>query len=156
MVYQAINFPGACYQTWKDHSSPPPALVEVLKQVKVYFDGLDSLRSCSGGHLTFPEWNSALKEWERRFSNEVSEGAKKASIFASLVRHIDLIYGSEWSIADTSSVSDPRPMTTFAHGMEVPRVEILDPEGCAIRRLRLNSLLRKLQSGDYPDSGKHE
>ncbi|ULA70127.1 MAG: hypothetical protein LZF62_480328 [Nitrospira sp.] len=156
MVFQAINFPGACYQAWKDHSSLPPALVEVLEQVKTYFDGLDSLRSCSGGHLTFPEWNSALKEWERRFSNEVSEGAKKASIFASLVRHIDLIYGSEWSIADTSKLSDPSPMTTFSHGMEVPRVEILDPEGCAIRRLRFNSLLRKLQGKDSPDFGKHE
>ena len=97
-----------------------------------------------------------MKEWERRFSNEVNEEAKKASVFASLVRHIDLIYGSDWSIADTSSVSDPRPMTTFAHGVEVPRVEILDPEGCTIRRLRFNSLLNKLQSGDSEDSGKYE
>jgi hypothetical protein len=156
MIFQAINFPGACYQAWKDHSSPTPALVEILQQVKTYFDGLDSLRSCSGGYITFPEWSSALKEWERRFSNEVSEGAKKASIFASLVRHIELIYGSEWSIAGTSSVSDPTPMTTFSHGMEVPRIEILDPEGCALRRLRFNSLLRGLQGGDSPDSIKHE
>jgi hypothetical protein len=156
MAFQAINFSGACYQAWKDHPSPLPTLIEVLKHVKTYFDGLDSLRTCSGGHLTFPEWKLALKEWERRFSNEVSEGANRASIFASLVRHIDLIYGSEWSIANTSGVSDPRPMTTFAHGMEVPRVEILDPEGCAIRRLRFNSLLNKLQGGDSADSGKHE
>ena len=156
MTIQAINFPGACYQAWETHPSPPPILVEVLKHVKTYFDGLESLRSCSGGHLTFPEWKLALKEWERRFSNEVNEEAKKASVFASLVRHIDLIYGSDWSIADTSSVSDPRPMTTFAHGVEVPRVEILDPEGCTIRRLRFNSLLNKLQSGDSEDSGKYE
>ena len=47
-------------------------------------------------------------------------------------------------------------MTTFAHGVEVPRVEILDPEGCTIRRLRFNSLLNKLQSGDSEDSGKYE
>lgn len=156
MTFQAINFPGACHQAWKDLPTPPSALVEVLKKVKAYFDGLDSLRSCSGGHLTFPEWNTALKEWERRFSNDVKEGAEKASIFASFVRHIDLIYGSEWSIGDTSSVSDPRPLTEFSHGMEVPRIEILDPEGCTIRRLRFNSLLMKLQRQDIPDSANHE
>ncbi len=156
MIFQAINFPGACYQAWANHPTPSPILVEVLKRVKAYFDGLDSLHSCSGGHLTFPEWKTGLKEWERRFSNDVREGAEKASIFASLVRHIDLIYGSEWSIASTSSVSDPRPLTEFSHGMEVPRVEILDPEGCAIKRLRFNLLLNKLRDGDITDSGKHE
>ena len=50
MTIQAINFPGACYQAWETHPSPPPILVEVLKHVKTYFDGLESLRSCSGGH----------------------------------------------------------------------------------------------------------
>lgn len=156
MVFQAINYPGACYQAWKDYLNPPPVLIDVLKKAKVYFDGLDSLQSCPGGHLTFPEWNTALKAWERRFANEVSEGAKKASVFASLVRHIDLIYGSRWSIADTSNVSDPKPMIEMSHGMEVPRVEILDPEGCVLRRLRFNSLLSMLENQDISDSGNHE
>jgi hypothetical protein len=148
MTFQAINYPGACYGSWKQISSPTPILVEVLAKAKTYFDGIDTARSCSGGHLTFPEWNLAIKEWQRRFSNEISIGARRASVLASLVRHVDIIYGSEWSIADTQSVSDPRPMTTFSHGMEVPRVEILDPEGCAIRRLRFNSRLKKLQEAE--------
>ena len=151
MAFQAINYPGACYGPWKQVSSPTQILVEVLAKTKTYFDGIDKVRLCSGGHLTFPEWSLAVKEWERRFSNEVSTGARKASVFASLVRHIDIIYGSEWSIAGNQSVSDPRPMTRFSHGIEVPRLELLDPEGCAIRRLRCISKLKKLQ-GDEASS----
>lgn len=134
MVYQAINFPGSCYQVWKDVSNPTPTLVEVLARAKTYFDRFDSLKACSGGHATFPEWSAALKKWERRFSAEINEGARKASVLASLVRHIDIIYGSEWSIAETSQLSDPQPMSTFSHGTEFPRLEILDPEGCVLRR----------------------
>lgn len=145
MTFQAINYPGACYGTWKQITNPTPILVEVMAKTKTYFDGIDKVRLCSGGHLTFPEWNLAVKEWQRRFSNDVNAGARKASIFASLVRHIDIIYGSDWSIAGTQSVSDPQPMTRFSHGMEVPRLEILDPEGCAIRRLQYISRLQKLQ-----------
>jgi hypothetical protein len=156
MVFQGINYPGTCYRAWKDYPTPSTVLIEVLERVKSYFDALDSLRSCSGGQLTFPEWKSGLKEWERRFSIEVSEGAKKASVFASLIRHIDLIYGSEWSNANTSRLSDPTPMTTLSHSMEVPRLEVLDPEGCIMRRIRLNSLLKKLQMGYSHDSGNHE
>lgn len=145
MAFQAINYPGACYGAWKQISNPTPILVEVLAKTKTYFDGIDKIQLCSGGRVTFPEWSLAVKEWERRFSNEVSTGARNASVFASLVRHIDIIYGSEWSIAGAQRISDPRPMTRFSHGMEVPRLEILDPEGCAIRRLRYYSRLIKLQ-----------
>ena len=149
MTLQAINYPGSCLQKWKDISEPFPLLLEVIKNADQYFQRLHSADNCPGRFITSPQLPQAFKDWERRFANEIDKGAKQASIFRNLVRNYQIIYGSQWSTFNggiISNTSNPQPIS---HGTEFPRLELLDPEGMAIRRLQLNSKLRKLLKSDF-------
>jgi len=144
MTLQAINYPGSCLEKWKEIPERSPLLNEVIEKTDEYFDQLRSAEKCGGKLITFPQLKPAFRDWERRFASEVDSGAKQASIFRSLVRNYQIIYGSQWSTYQGGVISPPRTPQSFAHGTEFPRVELLDPEGMSLRRLRANAKLREM------------
>ena len=57
------------------------------------------------------------------------------SVFMSVVTKVKLIYGNEFSFSDGKSISNASTMSHIENSMELPRLEIIDPEGMTIRRL---------------------
>lgn len=156
MTLQAINYPGSCLQKWKDISDPLPLLLEVIKNADHYFQCLHSTDNCPGRFITFPQLKQALKDWERRFANEIDAGAKQASLFRQLVRNYQILYGSQWSTFQGGVISNSSSPQHISHGTELPRLELLDPEGAAIRRLQLNSKLLNLLKDDSENEAENK
>jgi hypothetical protein len=155
MTLQAINYPGSCLQKWKDISDPLPLLLEVIKNADQYFQHLHSTDNCPGRFIAFPQLKQAFKDWGRRFANEVDAGAEQASLFRKLVRNYQIIYGSQWSTFQGGVISNSSTPQAISHGTELPRLELLDPEGSAIRRLQLSSKLLNLLKEDSENEAEN-
>lgn len=147
MVMQAINYPGECLDNWKKTENPSKLIKSVIESAEKYFENLKKTRISPANSFSFPELNQAANKGAREFSRKVSEGAHKTSILSKLAKHVDLIYGDQWSIMVQDKLGDPTPFEKVSHSFEASRLEEIDPEGMAVRRmqaaLKIESLKKK-------------
>jgi hypothetical protein len=137
MVLQAINYPGACLEKWKKTENQSDLLKEIIKNTEKYFEKLNLTKDSPAISFTFPGCKEAAEREANEFANKVSKDAKEKSIFAKLAKNIQIIYGTKWAVlmAD-GKLGQAANFNKFGHSMEFPRLEIIDPEGMAIRRLQ--------------------
>ncbi len=145
MVFQAINFPGACLEKWEKKEIKSELLNTVIASAKSYFENLQKSKDLSVNSIYTPEIVKGDKEWMRNFSSKVSQGAKEKSIFLKLVRTTEVLYGNEWSIYDNNkSIHEPSRFGEYKHSFEWPRLELIDPEGMVLRRKFMNFKIKNL------------
>jgi len=143
MILQAINYPGACLDKWKKIEDPSELLKEVVTSAEKYFERLNALKHSPAISFTFPGCKEAAEREAQEFSNKVSKEAKEKSIFANLVKSTQIIYGSRWAVMMVNGkLGQATDFNEMSHSIEFPRVEIIDPEGMAMRRVQ-----SRMQSG---------
>jgi len=81
----------------------------------------------------------------RTFSSKVGREAKEKSVFAKFARHFQIIYGDQWATFVRGKLGGPSPFSSFGHEMEFPRLEAIDPEGMALRRLQASARVGELK-----------
>jgi len=97
-----------------------------------------SKASCSPAfRMQAPGQGRAQKLHDRRFAREVSKSIKQHSTLLNLFPSIHMLYGGmEPRIFLREGVlSPPVQMRSSSSSVEVPRLEVLDPEGMCLRRL---------------------
>lgn len=144
MVFQAINYPGECLGKWKKLESPSDIIISVIKSADLYFENIESTYDLPVNSYVLPVFIKAEKESKRRFSKSVYEGAYEKSIFMKLVKTTNILYGNKWSISYDNKVGDPSSFGEISHSFEFPRIDYIDPEGMAIRRLMAGVEINKL------------
>ena len=98
--------------------------------------------------FSFPEYENTIERGYGEFSNEVAQSARKQSIFAQLVKNVQIIYGSRWSILMEGRLGEDTPFREIGSSMEFPRLEEIDPEGMALRRIRASAKIKGLEDSD--------
>ena len=137
MILQAINYPGACLDKWKKIENQSELLKEVIASAEKYFERLNAIKDSPAISFTFPGCKEAAEREASEFSNKVSKEAREKSIFANLVKNVQIIYGTKWAIMMVDGKLGPATdFNELGHSMEFPRIEIIDPEGMAIRRVQ--------------------
>jgi len=144
MVMQAVNYPGACLVNWKKMSSKSDLIKEVIKTAEGYFENINKTKESPALSFSFTGYRKASETQYREFSNKITKGAQEKSIFFQLVKNVQIIYGSRWSILTENSLGEDTAFSELSTSMEFPRLEIIDPEGMALGRLRAATKLRKL------------
>ncbi len=148
MVLQAINYPGVCLENWEKIEDPSDLLKEVINSAEKYFERLNAIKDSPAIAFTFPGCGEAAEREAREFSNKVSKEAKDKSIFAKFAKNIQIIYGSRWAVMTVDGkLGQAADFKKFGHSMEPPRVEIIDPEGMAIRRIQATSDIERVEGG---------
>ena len=148
MVMQAINYPGACLENWKKITNPSQLLQDVIKSAEEYFNGLQNIKDSPARSFSFPEYENTIERGYGEFSNEVAQSARKQSIFAQLVKNVQIIYGSRWSILMEGRLGEDTPFREIGSSMEFPRLEEIDPEGMTLRRIRASEKIKGLEDSD--------
>jgi hypothetical protein len=145
MVMQAINYPGECLDNWKKTKNPSKLIKSVIESAEKYFENLKKTISSPANSFSFPELNQAANKGAREFSRKVAEGARKASILSELAKHINIMYGDQWSIMAQDKLGDPTPFKKVSHSFEASRLEGIDPEGMVLRRIKATLKIENLK-----------
>jgi hypothetical protein len=141
LVLQLKNYPGGCRAVFEASSSKFPILRKAIDEVDQYFERLEGLSR--SGTMEVTGFRAAARVYARRFSRQVSESAEKMSVFASLFQKVHLLYGNEVRAFHEGELGGSSPMREISHGVEVPRLEFIDPEGMQLRRLHAASVLKE-------------
>ena len=148
MILQAINYPGACLENWEKIENPSDLLKDVIAGSKKYFERLNAIKDSPAISFTFPGCKEAAEREANEFSNKISREAKEKSVFAKLAKNTHIIYGSRWAVMTVDGkLGQATDFNKFGHSMELPRVEIIDPEGMALRRLQTTSGIKESGNG---------
>ncbi|MFQ5963732.1 MAG: hypothetical protein ACE5KZ_05555 [Candidatus Scalinduaceae bacterium] len=147
MVMQAINYPGECLENWKKMRNPSKLLKSVIESAEKYFENLKKTRNSPANSFSFPELNQSAKKGYREYSRKISEDAHKTSILSRLAKHIDIMYGDQWSIMAQGKLGDPTPFKEVSHSIEAPRLEEIDPEGMVLRKVQANTQIKEAEKG---------
>jgi hypothetical protein len=134
IVVQAVNYSQGCLKEIKQFGRRR-LIKEVIARAEKYFENFKTLRKSPANGFSFPGYREACWRASKRFNALIKKHAEEKSIFMSLVSKVQLIYGHDFSFSIGESISDASPMTHFEKAMELPRLEIIDPEGMTIRRI---------------------
>jgi len=148
MILQAINYPGVCLGNWKKIENSSDLINEVVVSAEKYFERLNAIKDSPAISFTFPGCKEAAEREASEFSNKISREAWGKSIFAQLAKNVHIIYGSKWAVMTTDGkLGQATNFNEFSHSMEFPRVEIIDPEGMAIRRIQTARIDEETEDG---------
>jgi len=148
MVMQAINYPGACLERWKKINNPSELLQDVIKVAEEYFNSLNKIKDSPAISFSFVGYVKAVEIKDNEFSSQVARKAHEKSVFAKLVKNVQIIYGSRWSIYMEGNLGGDTSFSEISSSMEFPRLEIIDPEGMALKRLQVSAKIKDLGSND--------
>ncbi|MFC2016932.1 hypothetical protein ACFLUD_00780 [Chloroflexota bacterium] len=145
MRLQAINYPISCLERWKKVQAPSELLQDVISTAEDYFKRLTDIYDSPARSFCFPKFKEFDEKAKRSLSNQISEGMRKQSVLVSLVKHVQVVYGSTWCNLLNGQLNEESHFSEFQESMEFPRVESIDPEGMRIRRINASLELQRLE-----------
>jgi len=146
MTLQAINYPLSFLKNLKSIQHPTQLLQRVISSAETYFEQLRKVVGSPAVSFSFPGFKELDEKAKRAFSQKISESIREQSVLMSLVKHVQIVYGSSWSNLIDSKLSDDSKFTEFHESIEFPRLESIDPEGMKIRRIKAAIALKQLEA----------
>lgn len=146
LVLQLKNYPGACREEFEKRKEAFPILGKALDEAKRYFDALQAVRKSNISTMDVPGYRKAVRLHARRFSNEISKKAEEMSVFMQLFKKVVLPYGKAWRTFNDGKLGGASAFHEVSSSIEVPRMEIIDPEEMALRRLHASVKIQQLST----------
>ncbi len=134
VVVQAVNYSQGCLKEIKRFGRSK-LIKAVIVRAEQYFDGFEKVANSPANSFNFPGYKEGCFHAYKRMNAEIQKNAKEKSVFMRFASSVHLIYGNKFSSLVRDSVGDATPMAHIEHSMELPRLELIDPEGMAIRRI---------------------
>lgn len=156
LILQCQNFAGGCREELERLASENPLIDHALKSVAEHFEALKHAKDAGINAMEVAGVRKAAREQRRRFSRQVSEGARSASPLLSLMKHVSLLYGRSSSQFIDGVLQDARPLGHTSHTMEIPMVDYFDPEEMALRRMHASASIAALLDSIQPEGGDDE
>lgn len=146
LVLQAKNYSGACRKEFEKRAIEISLLTKALADAQRYFESLRGVLHSSISAMEVSGVRHANRLHGRRFSNAISKRSSELSILTQLCKHVRLIYGRQWSTYNGGTLGETSTLKQFSAEMEVPRLEMIDPEYMALRRLHAAIRIAELKS----------
>lgn len=146
MILQAINYPLSFLKNLKGIQHPTEFVQVVISSAERYFEQLKKIGGSPAVSFFFPGFKELDEKAKRAFSQKISESIREQSVLMSLVKHVQIVYGSTWSNLIDGKLSDDNKFSEFHESIEFPRLESIDPEGMKIRRIKAAIALKQLEA----------
>ncbi len=142
MVFQAVNFRGACFDKWSKIENPSDILKEVIERAKTYYEKLKKVHDLPARSFTYYKFVEGA-ELERKIqSRDLNRIVKEKSVLLSLIRHTQILYGDKWAFQNNIGEEKARKFNEISYSVEFPRIENIDPEGMVLKRMFINANLK--------------
>ena len=146
VTFQAVNYPHSCLKILKDIQNPSRLIQDAISTAEGYFDRLRKISDSPAVSFYFPRFKEMDEMAKRTLTEQVSKSMREQSVLVSLVKHVQIVYGSTWSNLIGGKLSDDSRFAEFHEDMEFPRLESIDPEGMKIRRMQAALELQQLEA----------
>lgn len=147
MIFQGINYPGVCLDTWKNAKYKSKYLKEIIFRIDQYFDRFEKTIDFSARYLTTPSYLLYLKRERKLFSEKMQSESYKHSVILQMIKKIEFIYGNKINYFSENHIGQESSFKEYKTSMEYPRMEIIDPELMIMRKIsvvqRINEIERK-------------
>jgi hypothetical protein len=145
VLVQAKNLPGACLKRFKAEVGKSTIIDAAVAKAEAYVAALAAASNSPLAEMAVPGFARAWKEQQRRFQNDVAEGAKERSVWAQVISEVHVLYGDEFAV-DSGGDINGTPFKESYIQIEVPSLEFIDPEGMTLRRLEAVRALERLEA----------
>jgi hypothetical protein len=144
LVLQSKNYAGACRVEFERQANVFPILRKALDEAGHYFESLNQVQQSPISTMDVPGYAHAVRLYRRRFSEEVRKGSEEKSLFMQFCKKTQLLYGKKWSSFQDGKLTGTSALQKISSSVEIPRLEEIDPEGMALRRLNASASLAAL------------
>jgi hypothetical protein len=107
--------------------------------------------------MEIPGLLRALRIQSARQSRQMHKMSKELSVFSSLFADSYLLYGGKsYRYCQDGTLGDLSELHGFSAQSELPRLEMIDPEGSEIRRHNAKDSLRRLEAKILSKESVHD
>ena len=135
VFFHCLNLPGFCLEKLRPHLETLPMLRDPILSADQYFERLRNLRTSAIKAQQIPGIRRYIQRKARLDRLRLERQIEKESIFAQLVTKSYLLYGNRHASIMGDQLSEATGLGQISHSVEVPRLEVIDPDYCQMRRL---------------------
>ena len=152
IFFHCLNLPGFCLEKLRPHLQTLSMLRDPILSADQYFERLNNLRTSAIKAQQIPGIRRYILRKARLDRLRLERQIEKESIFAQLVTKSYLLYGNRHATIMGGQLSEASGLGKFSHSVEVPRLEVIDPDYCQMRRLTaLRYLAERRNAAGEPD-----
>jgi len=141
---QCHNFAGDFRTELNEIAKDTPMVTRAIEEVAAYFTALDRAHKAGISGMEVAGRQRAAIQQSRHFSRRVSQSAKAFSPLSNMMKHVRLLYGRSTSQFVDGQLRNAMPLANLSSSMELPIVELCDPEEMAMRRLHASAAIGAL------------
>lgn len=141
---QARNFAGECRGELAARGEAIPLVQTALAEVSTYFTDLDRAHQAGINGMEVTGHRRAALVYRRRLSRQVTKSAESNSVLLSMAKSIRLLYGRTTSQFVGGVLGPAAPLAETSVSMEMPILELSDPEEMAMRRVHATAAIERL------------
>jgi hypothetical protein len=145
---EALNYPGDCVEYWKEHSEPDSFLREAIEFQEAYFKAFENQEVMKGIRSAMPHIQAGIHLRSRMQAAQMRQGMEESrskSPFLSLIKNVNLYYGEEFANVFDGKIGESQQFENLSHGMAIPRLPDIDPEGEFFNRTHILAGIRHHQ-----------
>jgi len=152
VFFHCLNLPGFCLEKLRQHLNTLPMLRDPILSADQYFERLRNLSTSAIKAQQIPGIRRYVLRKARLDRLRLERQIEKESIFAQLVTKSYLLYGNRHASIMGGQLSEAGGLGQISHSVEVPRLEVIDPDYCQMRRLTaLRYLAERRNAAGEPD-----
>jgi len=147
LLYESKNLPGAVLGGLKTLAETSELARSVVTEAELYFEKAGKAHRTAINSMEIPGLQRALSIRARRQGREMETKTAEMSVFAQMFRTSYLIYGGNgYRCFRDGALGELSELKKFSTQIEFPRLEMIDPEGAAIRRHHAIRSIQRLEA----------
>jgi hypothetical protein len=139
ILAQAKNLPGKLLPVLEKIQDSSMLVKKVVEEANAYFERFRNARKHPALQMRVPGYGKAVALYQKRFSRSISEYVDENSLFSFFAHKVILLYGHRHSSFSGGKLGDATPLEHVSHSEEFPRIEFIEPEMQALRRLQASN-----------------
>lgn len=118
----------------------------ILQDVEERLKETRNASASSAMQMDVPHRSEADLRLNQRMQREIARGVERRSVLSKLMTKVMLLYGKKWRVFHPDgTLGEPLGLEELFNTVEVPRLDLVDPEGMQLRRLGASVRIAELE-----------
>jgi hypothetical protein len=145
VLLQCQNRGGATRSEIESRVGTHPRIVKIMSRVAELMAERRSVSDSAIAAMNLPGYEKAGRRFLRRQSAMTDKAMREHSVVLQFCKQVALLYGRKWSRYFNGALSESSSLSRIESGIEVPILDLGDPEGMRLRRLQASRRIAELE-----------